>query len=161
VNRNDFTSLPGSIALGMLWDVLQGSSFAHALEDTEVPRAPRSPKYDFRIRRKGGYAWASETDLDGLRFWCGKYKESAESGSQWAEKDAKNAEKLGYWIAWRECFPKDAWQGQRNDDQVTAAVPSHKPHIHEWEPKPEAAVPANRGDAYEEEGGNADFPAGW
>jgi hypothetical protein len=157
----EFCQLPPAIALRLLLDVIAHVSPA-ILDDIarmEAPRAPRTPRFDFRIRRKGGYAWASETDLDGLRFWRNKYHESAMSGSQWAEKDAKNADKLEYWITWRECFPKDAWQGQRNDEQVTAAVPSHKPHIYEWEPR--AETPAPKGDAYEEEGGNADFPAGW
>jgi hypothetical protein len=158
VNKEELLALPPNMALRILVNAMLPSlpEVFDNIAQVEAPRAPRSPKYDFRIRRKGGYAWASETDLDGLRFWCGKYKESAGSGSQWAEKDAKNADKLEYWIAWRECFPKDAWQGQRNDEQVTAAVPSHKPHIHEWEPRAETLAP--KGDAYEEHGESDEIP---
>lgn len=162
---DEFNALPPAhaqrVVLQLLAELLSVSKVGAALAHIEAPKQPRSPKYDFRIRRKGGYAWASETDLDGLRFWCGKYRESAAQGGEYAEKDEKNAEKLQYWIAWREVSPKEQWTGQRNDDVVTAAVPSHKPRIYEWEAKRTAPEPSNNGDAYEEPGGDDSFPAGW
>lgn len=157
MTKQELLTLSPSVALRVLVDLL-GDDFERRLERVEKPREPRSPKFDFRIRRKSGFAWASETDLDGLRFWCGRYKESAAAGTQYSERDQRNAEKLAYWIAWREVNPKEPWSGQRNDDAVTAAVPSHKPRIYEWEKREE---PANKGDAYEEPGGDNSFPPGW
>lgn len=138
MTRDELLGLPAPLALKILAGFLVDQGLDAYLASVEAPKQPRSPKYDFKIRRKGGYAWASETDLDGLRFWCGKYRESAQNGGEYAEKDEKNAEKLAYWIAWREVNPKEQWTGQRNDDVVTAAMPSHKPKIHEWEQRREA-----------------------
>jgi hypothetical protein len=141
MTREELLALPAPLAVRMLVEYLNsdGEMLSNWLADRETPKQPRSPKYDFRIRRKGGYAWASETDLDGLRFWCGKYRESESQGTEYSERDGKNADKLSYWIAWREVSPKEQWTGQRNDEVVTAAVPSHKPRIYEWEARREAA----------------------
>jgi hypothetical protein len=112
-----------------------GPRFAEKLEEIEAPKRPRSPRYDMRISRKGGYQWASETDLEGLRWWLHRFQSSAAEGGKFADKDAKKAEKLAYWVDWREAYPDPQWTGMRNDDAVTAPVPVAKPPVYEWEPR--------------------------
>ena len=107
-----------------------------------------------RIRRKGGYQWASECDLEGLQFWCG-VKARANSNPEYAEKDKAELKRLTYWVAYREADPYSRWKGVRGDGEVVALQPSNKPAIHSWDAKP-AAAPAHdpvtgqvRGDAWE------------
>jgi hypothetical protein len=109
------------------------------------------PRYDRKIARRVGFQWASETDLEGLQFWYGlKLKPS--SNPAYAEKDAAQAEKLGYWVAWRSEYPDIRWKGVRGDTEVVAAQPSAKPAIHSWDEKAPAA-PVERGDAWEGDDG--------
>ena len=108
-----------------------------------------APKYDTRIRRKGGYQWASETDLEGLQFWCGVNSQS--SKPEYAEKNKAEAKRLGYWVKYREAAPYECWRGIRGEGDVTALAPSAKPAIHSWDSKP-----TEKGDAWE--GGSDDQP---
>ena len=94
----------------------------------------KKPQWDMRIRRKGGYQWASETDVEGLRFWVEKNASSTDP--RWAEKNQKDARSLSFWLAWREENPTELWQGERSRQQVTASAPLPRPMIHEWEPRP-------------------------
>lgn len=106
------------------------------------------PQYDQKIARKGGYQWASETDLEGLQFWCG-LKSKPSSNPAYAEKDAAAAKKLSYWVKYREADPYSRWKGVRGDGEVVALQPSAKPPVHSWDvPKTDPAQ-APRGDAYE------------
>ncbi len=124
----------------------------------------QSPRYDTRIRRKNGYQWASETDLDGLRFWHG-LKSRPSSNPQYAAKDADEAKKLGYWVKWREEDPYSRWKGVRGNAEIVAAQPSDKPTVHSWDAPAAPAEPAHdpvtgevHGDAWEPKGGDDDIP---
>jgi hypothetical protein len=107
----------------------------------------RAPQYDQRIRRKGGYQWASETDLEGLQFWC-DVKARANSKPEYAAKDKAELKKLSYWVSYREACPYEQWRGTRGEEQVVALAPSSKPAVHSWDTKPAAPAP-ERGDAWE------------
>ncbi len=129
MTRDEFLSLPGGIAMRLLFDALPEDVKTRALS-AEKPRIPFSPKYDLKIFRKDGFQWASETNLESLRYWHDKAAQSAAGGGQYAEKDKKKADNLQRWIAWRECFPDAAWSGERDRAQVTAQQPSGKPMVY-------------------------------
>jgi hypothetical protein len=112
--------------MGLLYD-LNSSQLAQ----TEKPKAARSPKYDHRIGRSGGYQWASETDAESLKFW-GDKAAAGVNDEKYGEKNAKNAKALSYWLQWRTENPTAIWTGERNNEQVTACAPSRKPELHEW-----------------------------
>jgi hypothetical protein len=137
MNREEFLSLPPALALRVLLETLLevNPEIGNALKRKEVPSVPRSPKYDERVYRRGGFCWASELNLESLRFWHGRYLEGAAKGGEWAEKDQKRASKLEYWIKWREVEPSAAWCGERGREQVMAHAPSGKPVIHEGKPR--------------------------
>lgn len=128
MTRDEFLSLPPMLALRVLFDAIDDDTM-RALEAMPKPKVPFPPKYDFRIFRKDGFMWASETDLEGLRFWHKRYADSALKGGQYADKDKKNAAEMERWIAWRECEPSAAWGGERNRERVTAHAPSAKPSV--------------------------------
>lgn len=131
MNRSEFTGLPLSLALGALWDALDsGRDPASALHDAEAPKPARPPKYDQAIYRREGITWASEYDVEDLRFWRKRKSESASGGGEYAEKDAKQAKALEFWISWREQNPTAVWTGERNREQVTAAAPASKPTVY-------------------------------
>jgi hypothetical protein len=158
MTRDEFNALPVATQVRLLVEVLKLGDKLAALE---VPKVPRSPKFDMRISRKGGYQWASETDLEGLRWWMNRFTTSAADGGQYAEKDQKRADKLAYWVGWREAYPDAVWTGQRNDDVCTASAPAGKPRVHEWEPRGDKPLRDNRSDADDTGGGDDSFPAGW
>lgn len=127
MNRDQFTDLPLKTALGILFDI------AHAkIEQIPAPTLPRSPKYDDRLPRKGGFIWTSEMLLADLIWWREKKRESADGGGQYAEKDAKLVGKLDKWIEWRSLYPSETWSGTRGDDRATAAPPSKEPKLQPW-----------------------------
>jgi hypothetical protein len=127
MNRSEFCSLPPSVALGLIWDQCNLDA---SLGYVEAPKPARPPKFDQILYRKEGIMWASECDAEGLRWWHKRAAESAESGSQYAEKDAKLAKSLGFWIAYREQNPTAIWSGERNREQVTAKAPQSKPEVY-------------------------------
>jgi hypothetical protein len=129
VTREEFFALPPGIALRVLFDALDEETAA-AIASTPAIDAPRSPKYDYMIYRQGGVQWASETDLRGLVWWRDRAQASAAEGGKWAEKDAKNAEALNRWIAYREFYPDAPWSGERNREAVVAPAPTAKPRVH-------------------------------
>lgn len=146
MDRSQFASLPVGIALGLLYDLNPG------LAKVAPPELARSPKYDGKIFRKGGFVWMSEMEAEGLRWWQARKLESAGGGGQYAEKDAKQAETLGKWIAWREQNPAACWVGIRGDETVTAAPPSRSPHLNSSAqrnaPPPEDDAPPAGGEDY-------------
>lgn len=162
MTREEFAALPPALGLKMLLDAIAKAApeVFKALAYMDAPKVPRPPKYDMRISRKGGYQWASETDLEGLRWWLNRFRSSAADGGKYAEKDEKRADKLEYWVSWREACPDNIWTGQRNDSAVTAAAPVGKPHVHEWEERGQVPL-RERGDADDTEGGDYSFPPGW
>jgi len=143
VKREDFERLPLAMQVRVLARVMFDGE---RLEAINLGRRPFPPRYDMRISRSGGFQWASETDLEGLRFWHKRYRESAQKGGQYAEKDAKRASELERWIAWREWEPETTWHGIRNNEQVAAAPPSSKPVLRDYEPR-------GGGNSYAEQGG--------
>jgi hypothetical protein len=119
------------------------------------------PRYDFKIRRKGGYQFASETDLEGLQYWH-TAKSRPSSNPQYAANDQAEAKKLGYWVAWRTDDPYSRWKGTRGNAEVVAAQPSDKPTVHSWDAKAPVVEPVVnpetgevRGDAWEPKEGEA------
>jgi hypothetical protein len=131
MNRDEFTTLPVPLALGVLWDIAQAK-----LEMVERPSVPRPPKYDDRFpRKKGSYCWVSEMTFDSLEFWRKKKAEGAAAGNEWSEKDAKWVAKFDKWIEWRRLFPYETWSGTRGDDRAVARPPSKDPALHEWGPR--------------------------
>lgn len=152
---DEFLSLPAPVALRIL---LEGSAkLKEIVENTEKPRGPLPPKFDRRIYTKKGFWWASECTLENLTFWLNRRRASAESGGEYAERDAKEADQLARWVAYRTWFPNDPWTGTRgNSEGVRAAAPSKSPRIHQTEPREQPMVrerEQSRGDAYED----ADF----
>lgn len=135
MTREELLSLPAGLALKLLTGFLADQGLDAYLASVEKPRVPRAPKWDQKIARKEGYQWTSETDLESLRYWCGKYRSGADAGTEWSERDRKNADKLSYWIAYREVFPSEPWAGERNNAVVTAAPPNRKPTVHPWGPR--------------------------
>jgi hypothetical protein len=129
MNRSEFCSLPPSLALGVLFDL-----FERDLVDVDRPKVPQAPKYDSRVpRKRGEYCWASEMLLGDLIFWWKRFDASAKEGGQHADKDAKSAKALEYWIKWRRAFPFDVWSGERNRQPARANAPSREPELHAWE----------------------------
>ncbi len=126
----EFFALPAPMALRVLWDCLDEGTTA-ALLAKEKPKLPLPPKFDMPIYRKGGFQYASETDMEGLRYWHKRAVESAARGGEWASKDAKKAKDLERWIAWRDCFGETPWSGERNNQMVTAGPPSARPAVYE------------------------------
>jgi hypothetical protein len=142
MTRDEFTTLPPIIALGLVYDMAQAK-----LEPMPRPHIDRSPKYDDRFpKKKGFYVWVSEMTLDDLQWWRAKKAESAASGGEWAEKDAKWVAKLDKWIAWRRLFPSDVWSGTRGEDRATAAPPSREPRLNAWDSSPKK--PGSRDSSY-------------
>lgn len=128
MTKDEFISLPLRTALGVVYDLL-----AQQIERAAKPDVARPPKYDDRFpKKKGFYVWVSEMTLEDMTWWRGRKAESAASGGQYAEKDAKWVAKFDKWIAWRQLFPSDVWSGTRGDDRATAAPPSRDPELHAW-----------------------------
>ncbi len=140
MNRSEFCSLPASVALGLLWD--NSSGIRGAMEKLEPPKPAMSPKYDQVIFRKDGVMYASECDLESLRFWYERSNTSANGGGQYADKDAKRAKALSFWMVWREQNPSTVWSGERNRERVTAKPPQHKPEVYPREARGDAATSA-------------------
>jgi hypothetical protein len=151
MTRDDFVTLPLQTALGLIWDVDSSK-----LQQMDRPSVPKSPKYDDRFpKKKGSFVWVSEMTLEDLTWWRGKKAESAASGSEWAEKDAKWVTKLDKWIEWRRLFPSEVWSGTRGEDRATATPPTREPALHAWparngSPKPQTS-PSPENDGREDE----------
>lgn len=133
MTREELMALPPALAVGVLFDAV---AVGADLRDVPVPQAPKPPKYDMRVYQKGGFVWASEFALRMLVWWRDRYQESAAGGGQYADKDRKRAESMDRWIAWRICFPSDIWTGTRDDAEVVAKMPSHKPTLHQKDARP-------------------------
>lgn len=127
MTREEFCDLPLKTALGIIFDLER-----QRLESVPKPDIPRSPKYDDRLPRKGGFVWMSEMLVADLIWWRAKKQESVESGGQYADKDAKTVSRLDKWIAWRALFPTETWSGTRGDNRATAAPPSKEPKLNPW-----------------------------
>lgn len=129
MTAEDFFALPPAIALRVLFDSLDEETTASLLA-REKPEEPRRPKYDAQLHGKSGFAWASESDLRNLNWFRNRSLESAAKGGEWAARDAKMAETLAKWIAWREWYPDAVWSGIRGDEEAIGAPPCGKPRVH-------------------------------
>lgn len=132
MDRDEFLALPPAIALRVIFDALDEEA-VRAIGNAGTPTRPKCPKYDQMIFRQGGVQWASETDLDGLRFWHGKALEPP-SDPKYVEANKKRAASLERWIAWREWYPDAAWSGERDGKHGVAKRPSAKPTVY---PRPD------------------------
>jgi hypothetical protein len=137
VTRDELAILPPTIQLKVLWSVvLDGAQLA----SMPALKQPRPPKYDLRISRQGGvYQWASETSLEGLRFWYGAQKKRPSTNPRYAEADKRRLQDFERWINWREWEPYAPWQGERNRAVVTASAPVPKPRTHQYEKRQQNA----------------------
>jgi hypothetical protein len=137
MNREEFARLPLSQALGVLYDANVKGYSLESIVAPEPPRAAMMPKYDTRCRTKGGTVYASECDLGQLQYYFDRASRGTDP--KYAEKNAKEAKALGFFLAWREQNPMALWSGERyQQGVVTAAAPTARPRVTEWEPKPEA-----------------------
>ena len=142
----EFFALPPHIALRVLVDCLDEATM-DALKAAPKRDPPKRPFYDGQIYRKGGFQWASETDMEGLKYWLQRARIAAvREGNEYAAADAKRAANLEKWVAWREWFPDAAWTGTRGDVHVTAEVPSGYPEIHQKEENGQQKKPELKAD---------------
>ena len=125
LSPEEFAALPSAMALKLL---AGHPSIAKYLATLDLPKVPRCPKYDLKIYRKGGYMWASETDLERLKFWRQRSLDSAAKGGQYADKDTKQAERLKYFIEFRT-VESGAISLIRGDDMTDARAPAYKPRV--------------------------------
>lgn len=143
MTREEFASLPPKIALELIYDMARAK-----LEPLTRPDVPRAPLFDGMLfRGNKGFTWMSEMTIRDLEWWEKKKLESAESGSQYAERDAKTARALAGFLIWRRLFPNDRWSGKRGDERVTAQAPTDKPTLHEYQrrvPKQDEQAPPER-----------------
>lgn len=127
-------------AAGVFYDMIANGGGAPSAGGTGDGR---SPKFDTAIHRKGGMIqWASECSLKELSYW----REQAgrpPSDPKYAEKNAKQAKSLDYWIAYRRAEPNATWTGERNRATVTAKPPSDKPAQYQKDatPAPDSSRP--------------------
>jgi hypothetical protein len=155
---DEFFSLPVSLQIRRIVEAYPQVA-AKAMAG-DAPKPMRAPKYDTRIRRKDGFMWASECDKSTLAFWCGRAKSGGDP--KYADKNAKEAKALEFFMQYRDWFPSERWVGERNRQQVTADPPSSKPTIRQWEPKggeaPRGETKFDDGDdGYSGEGGDDYF----
>lgn len=138
MTREQFCALPLSVALGIIHDCIKMESFG-PIEMAPEYRAPMAPKFDQKLRTKGGYMWASECSLRELEYQHGFLTRPGKP--EYAEKNAKAAKGVSFWLEWRRAFPSEVWSGERNRVQCTAAPPRGKPQVHPWEDR-DAPAPA-------------------
>ncbi len=156
MSPDTFYSLPPAIALRIL---VEGSAkLREIVEASEAPKVPRPPRFDQRISKKGGFMWASECTLDDLTWWFNHKTERAAAGGAYAEKDAKLAKSLDYWVQWRRVEPIAPWSGERNHEAVTACAPSGKATVYEWEPRGPVTSPLPIEDGYGAKDDTDDIP---
>ncbi len=130
MTRDEFIALPPAVALRILFDALDEETAATVLK-TAKEKLPLPPQWDLMIFRSGGFQWASETDLEGLQYWLGKYEKEAEAGGEYAEPNRKRALNMKRWVVWRMSFPDTVWHGKRGKKEVWAKPPTHDPKQYE------------------------------
>lgn len=131
MNRDEFLALPPAVAIQILYDA--SPKLGDVISAVAPPRSPRPPKFDQRLRKKDGFQWASETALSDLRWFHGRCLSGG--NEKYAEKNAKEAKAIAFWIEWRRWEPSAQWTGERNHAQVMAMPPSSSPAVHQFEPR--------------------------
>lgn len=134
MQKSEFTALPLSVALGLLFDAVPQLSLAIA------PQPAQAPRFDGRCRTKGGLVYASECDLSQLQYYHARATKPP-SDEKYRERQEKEAKALTYWIKWRSENPDAVWRGERNRVQVTAAPPSSRPAVSQWDDTGAASAP--------------------
>jgi hypothetical protein len=129
VSPEEFFALPVAAQVRILFDCIDEDTMRN-LRAMEKPKLPLPPRYDQVIFRSGGVMYASETDLEGLRFWHKKWTDGAAEGGKYAESDRKRADNLARWITWRSFYPDATWSGERDRSAVVAKPPSAKPTVY-------------------------------
>ena len=123
MTKNEFRSLSLSAALGFIWDALRSPDAEGFMLAYEAPKPALSPKYDTRVRAKGGLVYASECDLSQLQYYLNRAQRPTED--KYMEKQQKEAKALGFFLRWRAENPDARWRGERyQQGQVTAAAPA-------------------------------------
>lgn len=145
MTEDDFFQLPATVAIRILFDALGQDQVATVLA-REKPKLPLPPKYDAAIYRREGVMWASECDIETLRYWRGKYQESADKGGEWADKDRKRVETMDRWITWREVYPDATWGGERDRKHGVSRGPSSKPKVYPTDRSKKRAAEAPKDD---------------
>lgn len=145
MDRSEFTSLPLSAALNVIWGALHsGGDIPTFLIAYEAPKPALSPKYDTRVRTKGGLVYASECDLSQLQYYLNRAQQPTED--KYMEKQQKEAKALGFFLRWRAENPDARWRGERyQQGEVTAAAPSSRPRVSDWNDTGAKADPAPAG----------------
>jgi hypothetical protein len=165
MTKEEFCALPAAARFDALFEALRDRLATMPAPKVGAPTTAqptvqwepvRSPKYDAKLARRGGFVFMSEMLLHDLEWWLAKKREGAASGSQYAGKDAKAAAELERWVAWRTQCPAEAWNGIRGEARVTAAAPSRDAELHPWDEdaRPPAPV-ASRGAFSDEDYGGA------
>lgn len=127
MTRGQLLTLPPALAIAVIYDCLDEET-VRAITAKEPPAIPKQPRFDLALYGRDGVSFASECDLGQLDWHAARAKKSAESGGQYAEKDAKKLEKLQEWRFWRAVNPTAIWVGKRGDtENVIAAPPSARP----------------------------------
>jgi hypothetical protein len=143
VNKSDFENLTLRKALSVLWSVL-GDDARDALEQMETPQPARSPKYDTRLRTKGGLVYASECDLSQLKYYHDRACKPP-MDEKYRDKQEKEAKALSFFIAWRSENPEARWVGERyQQGEVKAAAPSSRPRVTDWDDNSLAPEPGQQ-----------------
>jgi hypothetical protein len=117
VTRDQFLSLAGQ-----LFDAQNGGG---------SPRGNgTAPKFDTALPAGSGeVVYASECSLKELRYQLSRADKPPKE-PKYAEANKKRSRALGYWVTYRESNPDDRWTGERNREQVTAALPDDRPAKH-------------------------------
>lgn len=130
MTRAQLLLLPPALALSVIYDCLDEATVA-AITAKEPIVPPKQPRFDFALYGRDGVSFASECDLSQIDWHMERAKTSAESGGQYAEKDAAKLKKLAEWRYWRAVNPTALWVGKRGDtENVVAAPPSGRPAVY-------------------------------
>jgi hypothetical protein len=131
MNKLQFCSLPLAQALDCIWEASVKGFPLDQISAPEAPRPAMSPKYDSRMKTRGGYVYCSECDLSQLRYYLDRCSKVGDP--KYSAKNEKDAKALGYFVAWREANPDAIWTGERyQQGQVRALAPSSRPKVTDW-----------------------------
>lgn len=127
MNKSEFLEF-----CGRLYDLAQGAG-----PSASGSGDGRSPKYDTALYGPNGLvSYASECSAKELRYQIGR-AEQPPKDSKYAEKNAKQAKALRFFLAWREANPNALWTGERNRVTITAKAPLDKPERYARDALPE------------------------
>lgn len=156
MQKEQFTALSLTQALDCLYEASVKGFRLDQITAPEAPRQVMSPKYDSRMKTKGGYVYCSECDIAQLRYYLDRCNKPGDP--KYADKNARDAKALGYFIAWREQNPDALWVGERyKQGQVEALAPSSRPKVTDWDDSGRSAEVSHDDSDYAK-GGDDDIP---